>query len=67
MDEDMREVPMDGTTVGEIVARGNNVMEGYFKQPEETAKAMQVAGFAPATWRWYTPMATSRSSIAPRM
>jgi len=41
MDEELREVPSDGKTVGEIVARGNNVMEGYFKQPEETAKAMR--------------------------
>jgi fatty-acyl-CoA synthase len=41
MDEQMQEVPWDGTTVGEIVARGNNVMEGYYKQPEETAKAMR--------------------------
>jgi fatty-acyl-CoA synthase len=45
MDEGLREVPQDGETVGEIVARGNNVMEGYFKQPEETAKAMQGGWF----------------------
>lgn len=45
MDEDMREVPQDGKTIGEIVARGNNVMEGYFKQPEETAKAMRGGWF----------------------
>jgi fatty-acyl-CoA synthase len=45
MDEAMREVPMDGKTVGEIVARGNNVMEGYYKQPEETAKAMRGGWF----------------------
>ena len=41
MDETMQEVPMDGTTTGEIVARGNNVMDGYYKQPEETAAAMR--------------------------
>jgi fatty-acyl-CoA synthase len=45
MDEEMREVPQDGKTVGEIAARGNNVMEGYFKQPEETAKAMRGGWF----------------------
>jgi fatty-acyl-CoA synthase len=45
MDEAMREVPMDGETVGEIVARGNNVMEGYFKQPEETAAVMRGGWF----------------------
>jgi fatty-acyl-CoA synthase len=45
MDEDMREVPQDGKTVGEIVAHGNNVMEGYFKQPEETAEAMRGGWF----------------------
>ena len=41
MDEALREVPADGKAVGEIVARGNNVMEGYFKQPEETAIALR--------------------------
>ncbi|HEX9871790.1 MAG TPA: long-chain-fatty-acid--CoA ligase [Candidatus Tectomicrobia bacterium] len=45
MDEELHEVPLDGKTVGEIVARGNNVMEGYFKQPEETAKAMRGGWF----------------------
>ena len=45
MDEQMQEVPWDGTTVGEIVARGNNVMEGYYKQPEETTKAMRGGWF----------------------
>jgi fatty-acyl-CoA synthase len=45
MDEELHEVPQDGKTVGEIVARGNNVMEGYFKQPEETAKAMHGGWF----------------------
>jgi fatty-acyl-CoA synthase len=45
MDEALREVPQDGKTVGEIMARGNNVMEGYFKQPEDTAQAMRGGWF----------------------
>jgi fatty-acyl-CoA synthase len=45
MDEQMREVPMDGKTIGEIVARGNNVMEGYYKQTEETAAVMRGGWF----------------------
>jgi fatty-acyl-CoA synthase len=35
----MREVPCDGTTLGEIVARGNVVMRGYYNDPEATATA----------------------------
>jgi len=33
-------VPADGTTLGEIVARGNVIMEGYYNDPEATKKVM---------------------------
>jgi fatty-acyl-CoA synthase len=38
--QDGNEVAADGKEIGEIVARGNVVMAGYYKQPEETAKAI---------------------------
>jgi fatty-acyl-CoA synthase len=35
----MRDVPADAQTMGEVVMRGNNVMAGYFDDPEATAQA----------------------------
>ena len=39
VDENMVPVPHDGNTLGEIVARGNVVMKGYYNDPEASAKA----------------------------
>ena len=38
-------VPSDGKTIGEIVVRGNVVMEGYFRDPEATQRAMEGGWF----------------------
>jgi fatty-acyl-CoA synthase len=40
VNEQGAEVPADGTTVGEIVARGNVVMAGYYNDPDATERAM---------------------------
>ena len=37
---DADDQPVPRGTVGEIVARGDNVMMGYWERPEETAKAI---------------------------
>jgi len=39
VDSQMNDVPRDGQTMGEVVMRGNNVMKGYFDDPEATARA----------------------------
>lgn len=41
----MEPVPRDGETIGEIVMRGNNVMTGYYKDPEATAQAFEGGWF----------------------
>ena len=40
VDPHMRDVPKDGQTMGEIVVRSDHVMEGYYKEPAETAAAI---------------------------
>ena len=43
--ETMVPVPRDGKTMGEIVMRGNNVMLGYYKDPEATEEAFKGGWF----------------------
>jgi len=40
VDSDGRDVPQDGSTVGEIAVRGDNVMDGYYREPQLTADAI---------------------------
>ncbi len=39
VDEQMNDVPADGSTMGEVVMRGNNVMLGYYDDPAATEEA----------------------------
>jgi fatty-acyl-CoA synthase len=45
VDNDMTDVPRDAQTLGEVVMIGNNVMKGYFEQPEATAEAFRGGWF----------------------
>jgi fatty-acyl-CoA synthase len=45
VDENMNDVARDGTTMGEVVMRGNNVMSGYYNDPEATAHAFRGGWF----------------------
>ncbi len=45
IDEQGNEVLHDGATLGEIVARGNVVMKGYYNDPEATARAFEGGWF----------------------
>ncbi|MBV8812588.1 MAG: long-chain-fatty-acid--CoA ligase [Acidobacteriaceae bacterium] len=40
VDADMKDVPRDMESIGEIVIRGDNVMEGYYEEPDATQKVM---------------------------
>lgn len=39
-DAQMRDVPQDRQTVGEVVVRGDNVMDGYYREAEATQAAI---------------------------
>jgi fatty-acyl-CoA synthase len=45
VDDQMNDVPMDAETLGEVIMRGNNVMKGYFEQPDATAEAFRGGWF----------------------
>lgn len=53
VDANDNDVARDGVAVGEVIARGDNVMKGYWKQPEATADALRGGWFHTgdmATW-----------------
>ena len=53
VDSNGNDVPRDGRAVGEIIARSDGVMKGYWKQPEATAEVLREGWFHTgdmATW-----------------
>jgi len=53
VDANDRDVPRDGQSMGEIIARTDGVLEGYWKQPEATAEVLRGGWFYTgdmATW-----------------
>jgi len=45
VDANDKDVPHDGESIGEVVARSDVVMEGYWQQPEATAEALRGGWF----------------------
>jgi fatty-acyl-CoA synthase len=45
VDDALHDVPADAETLGEVVMRGNNVMRGYYRDPETTAEAFRGGWF----------------------
>jgi fatty-acyl-CoA synthase len=45
VDPNDKDVPHDGKSIGEVVARSDVVMEGYWRQPQATAEAMRGGWF----------------------
>ena len=53
VDVNDNDVPRDGQTVGEVIARSDGVMHGYWQQPEASAEALRGGWFHTgdmATW-----------------
>ncbi|HYL86901.1 MAG TPA: long-chain-fatty-acid--CoA ligase [Candidatus Angelobacter sp.] len=54
VDQNDQDVPRDGQSIGEIIARSDGVLEGYWRQPQATAEALRGGWFHTgdmATWR----------------
>jgi fatty-acyl-CoA synthase len=45
VDANDNDVPRDGLSIGEIIARGDGVMEGYWRQPSASAEALRGGWF----------------------
>ena len=45
VDAEEKDVPRDGVTMGEIIARSDGVMAGYWQQPDATAEVMRGGWF----------------------
>ena len=45
VDSEGNDLPHDGQAIGEVVARSDGVMEGYWQQPEATAQVMRGGWF----------------------
>ena len=43
VDVNLEPVPRDMESIGEIIARGDHIMDGYFREPEQTANVMSGA------------------------
>jgi acyl-CoA synthetase (AMP-forming)/AMP-acid ligase II len=53
VDSNDQDVPRDGASIGEIIARSDGVLEGYWQQPEATTEALRGGWFHTgdmATW-----------------
>jgi fatty-acyl-CoA synthase len=66
VDGDGRDVAADGQTLGEIVFRGNVIMQGYYRDPEATAKVMGDGWFHTGDAAVMHQTDTSRSATASR-